>query len=117
LTAFPKLHVNQNQRKRAGRWAQIIQLYFQLGWTRTEVAAELNVGPGAIKTLTRSITRTSKGLRTDGSGPRIDHHATTGQYYGGSKRPSEPIAGDVPEGCQSLSSNLLVKETRAEDRT
>lgn len=72
LTAFPRLHSDPNQRKRAGRWAQFIQCYFQLGWTESEVAEELNAKIGTIHTLRRSVVRTSKGLRANGSGPRTD---------------------------------------------
>jgi len=70
LTAFPRLHTSLSQRTRAGRWAQVINLYFVKGWPVSEVADELNESITVIKTLTRSITRTSQGLRTDGSGPR-----------------------------------------------
>jgi hypothetical protein len=71
LTAFPKLAVNENQRKRAGRWAQVIQLYFRMGWTFDEVAKEMNEKSRTVEMLIRSIVRTSRGERPDGSGPRV----------------------------------------------
>jgi hypothetical protein len=70
LTAFPKLHFDKNHRKRAGRWAQVIQMHFLIGWTYTEVAAELNITLETIKSLIRSVNRASKGLRANGSGTR-----------------------------------------------
>ncbi len=70
LTAFPKLHEKPLQRKRAGRWAQVIQLYFRQGWTFSEVADELNEKPRSIEMVIRGITWTSKGMRADGRGPR-----------------------------------------------
>lgn len=66
FTAFPRLHTSPSQRRRAGRWAQVINLYFLKGWSVTEVADELNEDPRVIKRLTLSITRTSKGLTVDG---------------------------------------------------
>jgi len=66
LTAFPKLHTNVSQRKRAGRWAQVITLYYLQGWSVPEVAEELNEDPRVIMRLTLSISRTAKGLTVDG---------------------------------------------------
>lgn len=66
LTAFPKLHTNMNQRKRAGRWAQVISLYYMQGMTAEEVAQELNDNRVAIKRLILSISRISKGLTVNG---------------------------------------------------
>jgi hypothetical protein len=70
LTAFPRLQTNPLQRKRAGRWAQVIQLHFRQGWTYSEVADELNEKPRSIEMVIRGIIRTSQGQRSDGRGPR-----------------------------------------------
>lgn len=66
LTAFPKLHTNPGQRKRAGLWAQVINLYYLKGWSASEVAEELNENLRMIKWIAVSISRTSKGLTVDG---------------------------------------------------
>jgi hypothetical protein len=70
LTAFPRLKTDENQRKRAGRWARVIQLYFRLGWTIGEIADEINVKQNVVSMIIRSIVRTARGERADGSGPR-----------------------------------------------
>jgi hypothetical protein len=41
LRAFPKMETNPTHRKRAGRWASIINLYFCQGYTALQVAMEL----------------------------------------------------------------------------
>jgi hypothetical protein len=66
LTAFPKLATDKNQRKRAGRWAQVINLYYLQGMTAEEVARELNETRIVIKRLIISISRISKGLTVNG---------------------------------------------------
>lgn len=66
LTAFPKLNMSPSQRRRAGRWAQVINLYYLKGWSVSEVAEELNEDPRVIKRLTMSISRVSKGFTVDG---------------------------------------------------
>lgn len=66
LTAFPKLKTNSSHRKRAGRWAQVIQLYYLQGMTAEEVAQELHETRTVIKKLIISISRIAKGLTVDG---------------------------------------------------
>jgi hypothetical protein len=65
LTAFPKIQ-DPKQRVKAGRWAQVIQLYFQLGWTYTQVADELNEKPNVILMVIRGITYTAEGKTWNG---------------------------------------------------
>jgi hypothetical protein len=67
LTAFPKLKINDSQRKRAGRWAQVIQMYFRMGWTYSEVADALEEKPRVIEMVIRGITRTSEGKTWSGA--------------------------------------------------
>jgi hypothetical protein len=71
LTAFPKLHTDAAQRKRAGRWAQVINLYFKKRWSRAEVAEAMGENDLVIKMLVRSIVRVADGKRADGSGMRL----------------------------------------------
>jgi hypothetical protein len=66
LTAFPKLQTNASHRKRAGRWAQVINMYYLQGMTAEEVAQELNETRIVIKRLIISISRISKGLTVNG---------------------------------------------------
>ncbi len=66
LTAFPKLHTNASHRKRAGRWAQVINMYYLQGMTAEEVAQQLNETRIVIKRLIISISRISKGLTVNG---------------------------------------------------
>ena len=66
LTAFPKLHTDAGHRRRAGRWAQVITLYYLQGMTAEEVAKELNETRIVIKRLIISISRISKGLTVNG---------------------------------------------------
>lgn len=71
LTAFPRLQTDIIQRKRAGRWAQVINLYFRKGWSRSEVAEAMGEKDLIVKMLVRSIGRVADGKRADGSGPRF----------------------------------------------
>ena len=66
LTAFPRLQTDKNQRKHAGRWAQVINMYFRQGWSAEEVAEELNQSRASVKMLVLGIDRTSRGLTVNG---------------------------------------------------
>lgn len=66
LTAFPKLHTNPSQRRKAGRWAQVINMYYLQGMTAEQVAEELHETRIVIKRLIISISRVSKGLSATG---------------------------------------------------
>ena len=66
LTAFPKLKINESQRKRAGRWAQVIQMYFRMGWTYSEIANELEVRPNIVLMIIRGVTYTAEGKTWNG---------------------------------------------------
>ena len=70
LRAFPKLATDDRQRDSAGRWTMVIHLYFRLGYTRGQIAAELDTTTERVKGYIRSIYRVSKGRRADGKGPR-----------------------------------------------
>lgn len=66
LTAFPKLHINPSHRQRAGRWAQVIELFFKRGWSETDVAEALQETVGNIRRLVVSISWVSEGKTVDG---------------------------------------------------
>lgn len=63
---FPKLKTDLEQRRRAGRWAMVIQLYFRAHRSYREVASDMGENPKAILTLTRSIARAQKGIPING---------------------------------------------------
>jgi hypothetical protein len=71
LTAFPRLKRDPRDRARAGRWAQVINLYFRQNLSRSEIAAELSLTYGAVDSLIRNIKRAASGIRADGSGERV----------------------------------------------
>jgi len=62
LTAFPKQATNAKQRAKAGRWLRVIHLYHRMGYTKTQIAADMGLTPEAVKSLLRAISRTRKGL-------------------------------------------------------
>jgi hypothetical protein len=66
LTAFPKLHTDSGHRRKAGRWAQVINMYYLQGMTAEQVAEELHETRIVIKRLIISISRVSKGLAANG---------------------------------------------------
>lgn len=66
--AFPKWKTDENQRKRAGRWARVIHLYFRSGMSYGDVAAEMNLPKRHVEYLVRSIYRVHAGRRANGTG-------------------------------------------------
>ena len=68
LRSFPKLNTSQKQRKRAGRWVRIIQLYYVQGFTYTQVAAELGETAQCTRSAIQHISNAARGCRPDGSG-------------------------------------------------
>lgn len=69
--SFPKWEENPVQRKRAGIWARLIQLFFVTGMTRGQVAEEMNLDYGKVKDTIRSIKRVVKGYRAGDGLPRM----------------------------------------------
>lgn len=70
LKSFPLLKTDSRQRERAGRWAQIIQLYYRAAWTQRQIADEMRISVNLVKRLITSITRAAKGERANGTGKR-----------------------------------------------
>jgi hypothetical protein len=68
LRSFPKLATDPIQRLRAARWARIIHLYFRLQYTYRQVAQELEMMPGSVRTMIISIKRVATGRRANGTG-------------------------------------------------
>ena len=69
LRAFPLLRTNPKQRLAAARWAVIIQLFFRVRMTRSQVAAQTGLSSNIVKLLVRNIRRTANGLRGDTGKP------------------------------------------------
>ena len=67
LTAFPKLLTSESQRQKAGRWAQVVKLHFQMGWSYPTIAEEMGVDPNVIKMIIRGIKYTLDGKTWNGS--------------------------------------------------
>ena len=69
LRSFPRLdeksETGLQQRERAGRWARIIQLYYVLGWTYSQVAEELGQPLRKTQKTIDRIRTASKGLATN----------------------------------------------------
>lgn len=66
LLVFPKLLTDPTQRKRAARWMQVIQLHYRCEKSIRETSEEMQEKIGTILTITRSISRASKGQPTSG---------------------------------------------------
>ena len=69
LRSFPKLRTDPVQRGRAARWAVVIQLYYRMTMTRSQVAAQMKVTQKTISLLLDRIQRASKDMKTNGKGP------------------------------------------------
>ena len=63
LRAFPKLNTSSTQRAAAGRWSRAIYLYFSLGYTRKQTAAEMGLTQKATQRILDRISLVFKGLR------------------------------------------------------
>lgn len=61
LRSFPKLATDPKQRERAGRWAQIIQLYYRAAWTENQIAEEMNMSIDRVRYFIRAIKWASDG--------------------------------------------------------
>lgn len=68
LRSFPKLRTDPVQRGRAARWALVIQLYYRVHMTRSEVAAQMKSRQKVVNRLIENINLAAKGLKTNGKG-------------------------------------------------
>jgi hypothetical protein len=68
--SFPKWRISKNQRKRAARWIQVIVLYFRKDMPHNQVAEEMHIGYGTLRTLIRNIRRAGANNRANGTGGR-----------------------------------------------
>ena len=75
LRSVPKLATDSKQRTGAARWALMIQLYYKMNYTHSQIVAELNEQPdgkvvtlSGVRSIIRSIKRVAEGRRADGTG-------------------------------------------------
>jgi len=66
VAAFPRMETNPVQRRKAGRWARLIYLYYAVGLTRNKCAGELGISLSAVDSLLIRITRVVRGLSANG---------------------------------------------------
>ena len=65
--SFPRLREDGSRDAAwAGRWARIIYLYFRMKHTHGQIAEELGVSYGKVRSLIRNIKRAFGGKRVDG---------------------------------------------------
>jgi hypothetical protein len=68
VRSFPYLNVDTGQRRRAGRWARFINLYFRLNKTRSQIADEMNMTYQAVDSLCRAVKRAANNFKANGRG-------------------------------------------------
>lgn len=68
LRSFPELKPTPSVRVRAARWAVIIQLYYRMHMSRSQVAAQTKLSKATTDRLIQSISRAAQGRRADGTG-------------------------------------------------
>jgi hypothetical protein len=66
LRSFPKLKTHPVQRIRAGRWAQIIQLYYRAHLSKKQIAEQLKLSYNAVRMIVRNINRAANGKKANG---------------------------------------------------
>lgn len=71
LTAFPRLHFCPKQRRGAGRWAQVLYLYYFKGFSQSQIAGEINTNAKIVNNILLRSSLVSKGFRADGGGSRL----------------------------------------------
>ena len=97
LRSFPKLaEKGSKDAVRAGRWARVIQLYFRLKRTHGQVAEEMGMSYGAVRSLIRGIKRVSEGKRYDGRGMLGEH--PVGRPRKLTPQPEPLLGEDVSQG-------------------
>lgn len=70
LRCFPTLKTNQTRAERAGRWMRVIHLYYRMGLTNSQTAAEMGVSVCVVKHIVQCMTFAFKGLRARDGKPR-----------------------------------------------
>lgn len=64
--AFPKVATDPRQRAMAGKWVQVIHLYYKLGYTRRQIAEDMGTTTRWVHDKLCVISRVSRGLTRRG---------------------------------------------------
>lgn len=70
LRVFPKLRTDPKQRRRAARWAAAIHLFYRVGMTHSQIAAELKTKSVRIKLVLQHIRWSVRGFTANHRGLR-----------------------------------------------
>jgi hypothetical protein len=65
---FPKLLTDAKQRKRAARWAAVIQMYYRVGMSRDHIAVELKTTSNGIRSVLQRVRWAAEGKTTPHGG-------------------------------------------------
>jgi hypothetical protein len=74
LRSFPRCKTDGRQRRDAGRWATVINLYYRCRYTYSQIADEVPyMTPCKARGIIRSIQRAASGLRAGSRKPRTNN--------------------------------------------
>lgn len=59
LAAFPKLREDKTQREAASRWAMVINLFYRMNLTYSQIGRELKISEDAVMKIVQRINRTA----------------------------------------------------------
>lgn len=107
LRSFPKLKKNARQRERAARWVRFIHLYYRMGMTHGQVAAEMHISTNDVRHLRYRISNVSKGKRADGT-----KMLKTTDISSLKHEPSQTSLGSTPEREDNASSPASLQQPR-----
>lgn len=68
LRSFPKLKTNARQRAGAARWTRFIHLYYRMGMTKGQVAAEMGTTTVNVANIRNRMRRVFNGQRANNTG-------------------------------------------------
>jgi hypothetical protein len=68
--SFPKMRFNEKQRDAAARWAMIINLYYRLRYTASQVAEEMGTTECRVQSVVRAIQRAVRNRQAGTNKPR-----------------------------------------------
>jgi hypothetical protein len=78
---FPRLALDERERERAGRWARIIHLYYRLGYSYGDAAAELKIPMHTVRNVLARMRRARANRPCNGN-KGVRKRDTTGTSLG-----------------------------------